>query len=108
MAHSKEREPAPFDDPRETGWPCLGSHRPGGLKQNQFGRWQTCVRCGLRVFHEVKKQGHGKDRTGGATVDIVALAMDDLQQTMDPDQVTEKIVQGKIMELQGKTASDGA
>ena len=64
------------------GLAVLRSPQGGGLKQNQFGRWQTCVRCGLRVFYETTKTGHGKDRSGGATVDIVGLAMDDLQQTM--------------------------
>ena len=49
--------------------------------------------------------GHGKDRSAGASVDIVTQAMQDLREEMEAGSVTEAIVKGKILDLQNRRGS---
>ena len=58
--------------------------------------------CGLRLPYEKKKMGHGYTRTAGPPAHHVAMAMEELRSTIPAEDLTESIVKGKIMEIQGR------
>ena len=98
---AQSRIPAPAVDPRQTGWPCGGRHVSSRERSNQYGRWTTCLKCGLRLTYKVKK-GHGEARTLGTAPELVAMAQEELQMVYQASEVNEKIFQGKVMEIKGR------
>lgn len=76
----------------------------GREKSNQFASWTSCKRCGLRLSYVVKtSRGHGESRTVGPAPEIVAMAQDELQQIYQPTEMNEKIFQGKVLEIKGRS-----
>ena len=94
--------PATELDPRMTGWPCGGCHKPGKDKSNKSATWQSCDRCGLRLKYVTKAKATGETRAIGPPPDQVAAAQMELQLVYDADQMNEKIFNGKLMELRGR------
>ena len=47
--------------------------------------------------------GHGESRTVGPAPEIVAMAQDELQQIYQPTEMNEKIFQGKVLEIKGRS-----
>ena len=75
----------------------------GKEKSNQYARWTSCKRCGLRLSYVVKTKGHGETRSVGPAPELVAMAQDELQQIYQPVEMNEKIFMGKVMELKGRS-----
>ena len=98
----KTATPSPDCDPRQTGWPCHGKHRAGRERQNQYAVWQACQRCGLRLRYLSKTPHQGETRSVGPPAGMVAQAQEELQQEFNASEVTEKIFQGKLMEIKGR------
>lgn len=63
----------------------------------------VCVRCALRTNY-VAKRGHvGAHRSVGPDPHVLDVAIQELQMMYTEDQINEKVMQGKIMEVQGRT-----
>ncbi|CAE7194809.1 GIP [Symbiodinium natans] len=92
---------APFDDPRQSGYPCWTKHTPGNKRENQYATWMACGVCGLRLRYETKGS-RGKTRTAGPTVAVVQEAMDELALEFPTGEVNERMCLGKIREVQGR------
>lgn len=97
------------DDPRlqSNCYPCYGKHLEGKVRNNQYATWQSCCRCGLRLMYTKKSAGHGNDRQVGPIPSAVMLAIAELQLEVPAEQCTEKIFNGKLLELQGKRLQSG-
>ena len=95
------------DDPRHSSYPCFGSHKAGKLRTNQYAQWTCCGKCGLRLSYGRRGDGHGMDRQIGPDPALTLQAVQELQLTNPPDQCTDKIFNGKLMELQGKRMQTG-
>lgn len=94
--------PAAETDPRQLGWPCQGAHKPGKERSNQYATWTACARCGLRLSYLTKKSHTGYSRAVGPPYDLVAEAQTELQQQFSSQQMTDKIFNGKLMEVKGR------
>ena len=99
---AQSRIAAPVTDPRQTGWPCRGNHSNGRERSNQYARWTSCPKCGLRLTYETKVKGHGETRSLGAAPELVAMAQEELQLVYQANEMNEKIFQGKVMEIKGR------
>ena len=99
-------QPCAEDDPRLRGFPCFGRHKPKE-RQNQFASWSTCLACGLRLSYCPKKGSHGEDRHMGPHPHLIKMAMDQIESSMPKEQVNEKLVNGKLMELKGLQLQHG-
>ena len=93
---------APTSDPRQLGWPCLGEHKVGKMRQNKYATWQSCVRCGLRTLYVAKGGYEGSTRSLGPLPDHVAAAQQELSAMYDASQMNDKIFTGKLMEIKGR------
>ena len=83
-----------------SGFPCHGTHHPK-QRQNQHAVWTTCATCGLRLSYQTKKGQDGSYRHMGPHPNLTRLALMEIQKELDASQVTEKVVNGKLMELKG-------
>ncbi|CAE7836823.1 GIP [Symbiodinium sp. CCMP2592] len=63
--------------------------------------------CGLRLSYDKKKGGHGYSRTAGPPAAHVETALEELRMAMHAEELTESIVKGKIMEVQGRKMTRG-
>ena len=99
---AQSRIAAPVTDPRQTGWPCRGNHLRGRERSNQYGKWTTCTKCGLRLSYETKVKGHGETRSLGVTPELVTAAQEELQLIYQANEMNEKIFQGKVLEIKGR------
>jgi len=99
-------QPCAEDDPRIRGFPCFSHHKPKE-RQNQFAIWSTCLACGLRITYRPKKDSHGEDRHMGPHPHPIKMAMDQIEASMPKDQVSEKVVNGMLMELKGLQLQHG-
>ena len=99
-------EPCALDDPRVKGFPCFEKHQPK-LRQNQYAQWMTCQKCGIRTNYKPKKGYEGEYRQMGPHPNLIQLALEQLQSTMQAAEVTEKVVNGKLMELKGIQLQNG-
>eukprot|EP00435_Cladocopium_sp_Y103_P026365 s1426_g6.t1 len=97
---TSRQPPCAEDDPRVKGFPCHGVHHPK-QRQNQHATWATCATCGLRLSYQSKKNQDGAYRHMGPHPNLMKLALKEIKKEMGADQVTEKIVNGKLMELKG-------
>ena len=97
------------DDPRHHSscYPCYGKHLEGKTMQNQYAKWTNCSKCGLRLTYHKKGHGHGHTRQVGPVPSAVMLAVQELEREIPADQCTEKVFNGKLMELQGKRLQVG-
>ena len=66
--------PAADSDPRQTGWPCMGAHKPGRERSNQYALWTACSRCGLRLSYVAKGRHQEDTRAVGPPRDLVIQA----------------------------------
>ena len=99
-------QPCAEDDPRVRRFPCF-SHHKRKERQNQFAIWSTCLACGLRITYRPKKDSHGEDRHMGPHPHLIKMAMDQIEASMPKDQVSEKVVNGMLMELKGLQLQHG-
>ena len=99
-------EPCALDDPRVKGFPCFEKHQPK-LRQNQYAQWMTCQKCGIRTNYKPKKGYEGQTRQMGPHPNLIQLTLEQLQSTMAAADVTEKIANGKLMELKGIQLQNG-
>ena len=90
------------EDPRHTGWPCSGAHVAGRPKSNQWATWTACKRCGVRLSYVAKRGMVGEYRSLGSQVALVQVAQVELQREFTSAEMTDKIFQGKIMEVKGR------
>ena len=95
--------PSTDQDPRHVGWPCLGHHVPGPQRTNKYAAWQACNHCGLRLRYSTKGAGTGDTRAIGPPPDQVELAQQELMESFQAHEVTEKIFNGKLLEIRGRT-----
>ena len=102
LPEMKSCPPATDLDPRHVGWPCHGEHLPGKERSNKTAMWQACSRCGLRLRYVTKGSGHGETRAIGPPPEHVELAQEELKEEFTSMTVTEKIFNGKLMELRGR------
>ena len=103
----KAKLPCAVDDPRAlSSFPCFGEHKPK-MRQNQYASWTTCQACGLRTSYVSKKDFEGDSRHMGPHPHLISAALEQLRQTMPASQVSEKIVNGKVMELKGTQLQQG-
>ncbi|CAK9031652.1 Uncharacterized protein SCF082_LOCUS19728 [Durusdinium trenchii] len=103
----KAKLPCAVDDPRAlSSFPCFGEHKPK-MRQNQYASWTTCQACGLRTSYVSKKDFEGDSRHMGPHPHLISAALEQLRQTMPASQVSEKIVNGKVMELKGIQLQQG-
>ena len=77
------------------------------MRQNQYGSWTTCKKCGLRMMYKTKGSQTGTSRQMGPDMHVIRLAMEELQLTCPMEQCTEKIMNGKLMEVKGKLLQMG-
>ena len=98
--------PAPSQDIRQQGWPCHGNHVPSSEQGNQWGRWVNCGRCGIRLQYTATA-GKGKHRTAGPQPHILKKAIEELQLDYEAENMTEQIMKGKIIEIQGRKLQAG-
>ena len=77
-------------------------HKAGKEKSNQYATWQSCTRCGLRLRYVNKTPYQGDTRAVGPPMDLVMEAQLELQNDFEPRQMTEKIFNGKLMEIKGR------
>ena len=101
------KAPAACDDPRKEGFPCFKEHKPGKLRSNQFASWVTCAKCGLRLSYNTKKMGTGGSRQMGPDPNVIRISLADLEKTRAATEITEGIVNGKILEVKGKMLQMG-
>ena len=101
MSNGLPVQPSPDSDPRQTGWPCWGCHLPK-QRSNQHATWSSCTRCALRLSYVAKTGRQGVHRSVGPDPQVLAAALEELQMIYDEGQINEKVVQGKIMEVQGR------
>lgn len=94
--------PSNDEDPRHTGWPCSGAHVAGRPKSNQWATWTACKRCGVRLSYVAKRGMVGEYRSLGSQVALVQVAQVELQREFTSAEMTDKIFQGKIMEVKGR------
>ena len=102
-----ELEASPAEDCRHTGFPCFSSHKPGKQRTNQYATWMACSRCGLRLTYVTKNQAHGNDRQAMPELNLIRATMETLQSTVDAQHCTERLVNGKMMELKGQMLQAG-
>ena len=76
---------------------------------------RTCGHCGLRLRYTTKGSGTGDYRAIGPPPDQVEQAQMELQETFKAHEINEKIFNGKLMEIRGRSlvetrqgASNGA
>lgn len=94
--------PATELDPRQTGWPCMSNHVMGKDRSNKYAVWNSCTRCGLRLRYVSKSGYHGATRAIGPPPDHVEIAQAELKELYTSTTVTEKVFNGKLMELRGR------
>ena len=99
-------EPCARDDPRCTGFPCWGQHQPK-VRNNQYATWEICQRCGIRVSYKPKRGYAGENRHMGPAPHTIKHVMEEIEKSMPPEQCNEKIVNGRLMEAQGKMLQAG-
>ena len=99
-------EPCAEDDPRVTGFPCWSNHAPK-QRNNQYAAWATCMRCGLRTQYVAKRGYAGENRQMGPVPHTIREVMESLARDMKPEDVNEKIVNGRLMEAQGRMLQMG-
>ena len=85
----------------------MADHKIGKTRNNQYGSWTSCARCGLRTMYKPKEGQTGQHRQAGPDLHVINLATEELKQTMSPDQCTEKVMNGKLMEVKGKLLQMG-
>lgn len=90
------------DDPRHEGYPCFGRHKSVKSRSNQYAQWTACEKCALRLSYVSKGKMEGAYRQMGPEPHLIRLALEELQQSVPPENCTEKIVNGKLMEVKGK------
>lgn len=81
----------------------MGHHVPGPQRTNKFAAWQACNHCGLRLRYTTKGTGTGDNRAIGPPPDHVELAQLELQEAFQAHEITEKIFNGKLLEIRGRT-----
>jgi len=94
---------------------CPGRPQTGGCNKNhdlksrtnQYATWQACVKCGLRMSYQVKGSGNGEHRHMGPHPNQVMVAMEQLRTHHTAENITEKMVNGKLMELKGIQLQQG-
>ena len=59
------------------------------------------------LLYRPKKDSHGEDRHMGPHPHLIKMAMDQIEASMPKDQVSEKVVNGKLMELKGLQLQHG-
>ena len=70
-------------DPRFSGPPCHGEHRPAGMYKgspsgsNQYGKWVVCDVCKLRLSYTPRAGCHGLTRSPGALPSDVKTALNE-------------------------------
>ena len=62
------------DDPHRTGFPCFQKHK-GKARNNQYGSWSTCMRCGLRLSYQAAKGFEGHYRQMGPPPQLIQVAI---------------------------------
>lgn len=65
--------------------------------------WQACSRCGLRLRYVTKGKATGQTRAVGPPPDQVEQAQEELKSLFAAPEMTEKIFNGKLMEIRGRT-----
>ena len=68
---------------------------------------EACVKCGLRMSYQVKGSGNGEHRHMGPHPNQVMVAMEQLRTHHTAENITEKMVNGKLMELKGIQLQQG-
>ena len=95
------------DDPRISSYPCFGSHSDR-LRQNQHAVWQVCSRCGLRTSYTSKKGKTGEYRQMGPDPTLLKAILDDFEaKQIPPEQMTEAIIMGRLMEVKSRLLQTG-
>jgi hypothetical protein len=61
----------------------------------------------LRTTYRPKKDSHGEDRHMGPHPHLIKAARDQIEASMPKDQVSEKVVNGKLMEIKGLQLQHG-
>ena len=102
-----DRVPAASEDLRHLGYPCFKSHKPGKVKQNQYATWTSCARCALRLSYASKGENHGQERQAMPEPNLLRAAMEELERQIPAADCTEKLVNGKLMEIKGKMLQAG-
>lgn len=102
-----EREATSCEDIRQSSYPCFGKHKDGKQRSNQHATWMSCSRCGMRLHYVSKGSSHGEARQFLTEKNLLRATLEVLEQTIPPDECTEKIVQGKMMELKGQMLQAG-
>ena len=64
---------------------------------------RTCGHCGLRLRYTTKGSGTGDYRAIGPPPDQVEQAQMELQETFKAHEINEKIFNGKLMEIRGRS-----
>ena len=99
--------PCAQDDPRLLGgFPCYTKHK-SKERRNQHATWKVCTVCGLRTEYQCKSNKTGESRHMGPHPHLVSLALEQIQQQVPANQVQEKMVVGKLMELKGIQLQQG-
>lgn len=80
----------------------MGSHKPGASRSNQYASWTNCKVCGLRLSYVSKRGYVGENRVVAADPVLVLAAQEELQVIYRADEMNEKIMKGKLMELKGR------
>lgn len=80
----------------------MGSHKPGASRSNQYASWTNCKVCGLCLSYVSKRGYVGENRVVAADPVLVLAAQEDLQVIYRADEMNEKIMKGKLMELKGR------
>ena len=102
-----KRTPVTDQDLRHSSYPCYGNHKQGKERQNQFAVWATCARCGLRLRYSSKRGSHGNDRQFAVIPHLHKETLEELEKTIPASMCTERLVEGKMMELKGKMLQTG-
>lgn len=100
------QEPCAVDDPRISGFPCFSQHQCK-VRTNQHATWEVCQKCGLRMKYTGKKGYSGEHRSMGPDPRMMTVVLEELQKEFEPALVNEKIVTGRLMEMQGRALQAG-
>lgn len=100
------QEPCAVDDPRIKGFPCFTQHQCK-VRNNQHATWEVCMKCGLRTKYTSKKGYTGEFRSMGPDPRMMTVVLEELQKEFEPAQINEKIVTGRLMEMQGRALQVG-
>ncbi len=76
--------PSPVEDPRQSQGPCRGNHMPEkSYRENTYGVWLLCWKCGLRLQYVPRKGASGKYVTDMPPKEIVEKVLLDTRNMHD-------------------------